>query len=158
MPFRFNSILILLAAALIGQAASAQPAPTVAIQVSAAKKIVVAGADGKLQTAWQPLASSQASVVPGDILRYKMISVNHLPHILHGFALTQPVPPGTEYMAQSAVVTAGGETVLTISIDGGSTFSLHPVIAVKNSGGTVSLEPAPVSRYTQPSPGHFGPI
>lgn len=147
---QFAQIFALLAAAAIcAQAAPTQAAPpAVVVQVSAAKKVTTVEAGGKTRVVWEPVGNAQASVVPGDILRYKVIGSNHLPRALRSFVLTQPVPQGTEYVPQSAAVISGGEATLTISIDGGATFSPKPMIEVKSAGGSVRREPAPASQYT----------
>ena len=145
MKTRFNSILMLLAAALClpaAWAAPAGPAP-VAVLLTVEKKAPT-GQDG--QPKWLSLGSGKAVVLPGDALRYTVTASSHLARPIRGFVLTQPVPRGMEYQASSA--SASGDARLTASLDGGKTFAEKPTVRVTHPDGSTDDEPAPASRYT----------
>ncbi len=81
---------------------------------------------------------------PGDVLRYKLKGRNQGNRAATNFNLTQPVPKGTAYIAQSAT----GNAQALYSIDNGKSFSAQPMIQVKRADGTVESRPAPAESYT----------
>ena len=91
---------------------------------------------------WQ--GSSLNDARPGDVLRYSLKGKNQGNRAATNFALTQPVPKGTVYVAKSAT----GKAQVLYSIDSGKTYSAQPMIQVKRADGTTESRPAPAESYT----------
>ncbi len=156
MKTYFPYILILLAAAFclpLSWAAPAKAGFPATVPVVTAPVVVVLTVEKQIlpvgkneQPMWQPLGLGKATVLPGDILRYTVTGSNRLTRPLNGFALTQPIPRGTEYRLHSS--SASGDARMTASLDGGKTYAEKPTVRVTHPDGSTTDEPAPVSRYT----------
>jgi uncharacterized repeat protein (TIGR01451 family) len=118
-------------------------APKVKLNLGAEKQVVSFDAQGKQQITWQALDG--ASVKPGDVLRYTLLSENAGDKPAKELKLTQPVPAQTIFVLDSAK--ANGAQ-LTYSIDGGKSFVAKPMVTVKLASGQEVQKPAPASSYT----------
>lgn len=74
---------------------------------------------------FEPIAG-KASVKPGDIIKYTVVAKNNSHCPLKNLILKQPIPKGTNYLKDSAMVVDGAE--LLFSIDGGKTFVAKPMV------------------------------
>ena len=118
--------------------------PKVALEMTAAKKVVVADAAGKPQVQWQAL-KGQVTVQPGDVLRYTVASKNAGEKPAKNLVVTQPIPKKTAYVLKSAQPNGAK---LTFSIDGGKSFVEQPMVKVKLEDGKEAMRPAPATAYT----------
>lgn len=87
------------------------------------------------------------AVKPGEVLDWKINSVNSGTGSAKNYRVVGQIPQGTTLVAESAKAQA--EAKVTYSIDGGKTFSAQPMIDEKQADGSVKQVPAPVSMYTQ---------
>ena len=87
------------------------------------------------------------AVNSGEVLSWKMVSVNEGNADANNYNAVANVPNGTEYVAGSA--TGENQPVVTYSIDGGKSFQAQPLVAEKQVDGGIRQVPAPVSSYTQ---------
>ena len=87
------------------------------------------------------------TVKPGEVLSWRINSVNEGTGAAHEYKAVGNIPEGTTFVAG----TASGEqgSTVTYSIDGGKTFSTQPIVEERQPDGTVKRVPAPVSMYTQ---------
>jgi uncharacterized repeat protein (TIGR01451 family) len=92
----------------------------VTLTLKADKKVIK---DNK--TIFEPIAG-KASVKPGDIIMYTVVAKNNSRCPLKNLILKQPIPKGTNYLKDSAMVVDGAE--LLFSIDGGKTFVAKPMV------------------------------
>lgn len=135
-PFFFLSLLPL-AAALTGSGHSVPPAaPAAPIHLHLSVQTQAAQPDGKL--AWGPLIGA---VHPGEDLRYLVSVKNSGAAPVQNLVVTQPVPAGTAYRAETASGT------VTFSLDG-KAFSAKPTVPETQSDGTVKVRPAAPETYT----------
>jgi uncharacterized repeat protein (TIGR01451 family) len=118
--------------------------PKVQLEMTAAKKVIVADATGKPEVKWQALKGN-VTVQPGDVLRYSVASKNAGDKPAKNLVVTQPIPTRTIYVLKSAQ--ANGAK-LTFSIDGGKSFVEKPMVKVKLEDGKEALRSAPASAYT----------
>jgi len=129
---------------LVTAAAAPAAAPPVVVTLTADKQVTPSDKEGA--AAWEPLLEANSAVQPGTILRFTVTGRSHLSRPLKKFALSQPIPRGTEYVLQSASATPAAQ--ITASIDGGETYAENPTIKVTHPDGSITDEPAPASRYT----------
>lgn len=87
------------------------------------------------------------SVKAGEILDWKISSVNSGNASAQNYRVVGQIPAGTEFIAGSANGDAAPR--VSYSIDGGQTFSAQPMIEERQNDGSVKQLPAPVSMYTQ---------
>jgi uncharacterized repeat protein (TIGR01451 family) len=122
---------------------SAENQPRVELRLMVDRQISVASQTGETEFKWQPLAS-EARVLPGDILRYRLVGKNNGSQPVSSMVLTQPIPPEMTYILNSAK----GASNITFSIDNGVTFAANPTIANVNENGQVVQQAAPPENYT----------
>jgi uncharacterized repeat protein (TIGR01451 family) len=115
-----------------------QNKPRIALNLSSDKKVVQAD-----RTVWQSLPSN-ATVKPGDFVRYNLVGKNQGNSAAKKLVVTQPIPQGTVYVLNSAT---DRDPKVTFSIDGGKTFVANPTIEVQLANGQVETRPAPAERY-----------
>lgn len=127
---------------------SLQRQPAVKMELSAAKRVMQADAQGQPRETWQGLSGDQTLVQPGDVLRYSLTGENTSDRTLKNLVVTQPVPAQTTYVLNSARVANNAGAAITYSIDGGNTFVEQPMVEVTQPDGTIVLEPAPADAYT----------
>jgi hypothetical protein len=87
------------------------------------------------------------SVKPGEVLDWKITSLNEGTGAARDYKAVGQIPQGTTLVAGSAAGENG--STVTYSIDGGKSFSTLPVIDERQADGSVKKVPAPVSMYTQ---------
>lgn len=128
-------------------AQNVQRQSAVQMRLEAEKKVVQKDAQGKEQVMWQPL-QGQATVQPGDVIRYIVKGENTSDRPVRSLAFTQPIPQGTVYALNSATVAQNAGARITYSIDNGKTFVEKPMVQVKLPDGKVEMRPAPAEAYT----------
>ncbi len=118
--------------------------PEVKLNLAAAKRMVKVDDSGNEQVNWEDIAQ-EATVVPGDVLRYTVTGENAGDATANNFVITQPIPTQTMYVLDSAA--SSNSATVTYSIDNGTTFSAEPTIQVDDNG-TLIEQPAPPESYT----------
>ncbi|WP_165837778.1 DUF11 domain-containing protein [Zavarzinia aquatilis] len=95
--------------------------------------------DAKGEDVYAPAETAR----PGDLIEYRVESVNESGKPLKGQVLNLPIPPGTTYVGGSASPAA-----VQASIDGGKTFAPVPLMreVAKPGGGTEKIQ-VPVTEY-----------
>ena len=119
--------------------------PDVRLELSAAKRIIIKGKDGKDEVIWNSLGD-KGVVQSGDILRYTLQSKNKGEVSAKNLTITQPVPQGMVYELESAK--SRNNAAITYSIDGGKTYTAKPTIKITLQDGTVEEKDAPADAYT----------
>jgi uncharacterized repeat protein (TIGR01451 family) len=99
-------------------------------------------ADGK--TAMVPVESVQPK--PGDAIHYTITASNTSNEVAKAVAAAGRIPVGTAYEAASSTIPAPGH--IEYSLDNGKAWSAKPLVAVKNSDGTIVMKPADPATYT----------
>ncbi len=87
-----------------------------------------------------------ASLLLGDVVRYRLVFTNITDVAVRDVKFTDPVPAGLQYVGGSAEGD-NADLVIEYSIDGGITFSTQPMIE-QIVDGEVVHQPAPPDRYT----------
>lgn len=119
--------------------------PTVQLNLTAAKKLIVVTTGGKKKIKWENL-TDQAVVQPGDTLRYTVSSENIGANPAKDLTITQPVPEQMVYKLDTA--TSKNKAKVTYSTDNGESFVTKPVIKIKTEHGKIIKKPAPAETYT----------
>ncbi len=119
--------------------------PEVKLVMSADKQVTVTDENGQPKLAWEKL-EGEATVQPGDVLRYVVASENEGDASAENLVVTQPIAPEMTYVLGS--VKGNEMATITYSIDGGETFVVEPMVEVTLPDGTVELQPAPAEAYT----------
>jgi uncharacterized repeat protein (TIGR01451 family) len=96
--------------------------------------------------AWVKRGGAASDVLPGDVLRYSLRFTNTQAAAVRNVVFSNPIPSGLRYVTESAAADAPA-VVVTFSIDGGRTFSAHPMIEVVENGERHNV-PAPARMYT----------
>lgn len=133
----------------VGQtvAQNLQREPQLQLQLSVAKSVVTTNVQGQPEVTWESLGG-QATVQPGDVLRYTLAGQNTSDRPVRNLAVTQPIPAQMKYVLDSATVNQNAGAEITYSIDAGKTFVAEPVIEVTLPDGKVETRPAPAEMYT----------
>ncbi len=119
--------------------------PEVKLEMGVEKQVTVVDAEGKSTLEWQKL-EGEASVQPGDMLRYGVVSSNASEISAENLVVTQPIPAQMTFVIGSE---KGNEAAsATYSIDNGATFVAEPMVEVTLPDGTVEMQPAPAEAYT----------
>jgi uncharacterized repeat protein (TIGR01451 family) len=87
-----------------------------------------------------------ATVLPGDVVRYRLRFTNVTEAEVRGVVFTNPVPDGLRYVGRSAGADRD-DVAVDYSIDGGRTYSARPMV-VEVVGGKRVEKPAPPERYS----------
>jgi uncharacterized repeat protein (TIGR01451 family) len=119
--------------------------PDVRLQLAADKQMSEQDLGGKTKTFWQALQGN-ATVRPGDVLRYTVTGQNVGKSPAKNLAITQPIPQRMAYVLDSAANISTAKTLY--SIDNGQNFVEQPMIQVTLADGQVELRPAPAEAYT----------
>jgi uncharacterized repeat protein (TIGR01451 family) len=121
--------------------------PRVELKLTVDRRVIIENIEnetggGEPEFEWQPL-SPETQVLPGDILRYRLVGKNNGSQPVSSLVLTQPIPPEMIYILGSAK----GANNITFSIDNGVTFDANPMITSVNNrqGGQAA---APPENYT----------
>ena len=107
------------------------------------KRVEIEGQTGASRFEWQPLSPS-VPVLPGEILRYRLVGKNNSSQSLSAFVVTQPIPPQMIYILDSVA----GANNITFSIDQGQTFIATPTVTNVNENGQAVRQAAPAEVYT----------
>ena len=103
---------------------------------------------GTVERGGEQIALDRAEAVkPGEVLDWRITSVNEGTGAASEYKAVGQIPEGTVFIAGSAAGENG--STVTYSIDGGKTFSTQPIIEQRQPDGTVKRVAAPVSMYTQ---------
>lgn len=119
--------------------------PEVKLEMGVEKQVTVVDAEGKSTTEWQTL-EGEATVQPGDKLRYVVESSNASEISAEKLMITQPVSAAMTFVIGSEKGNTAAEA--TYSIDNGATFVAKPMVEVTLPDGTVEMQPAPAEAYT----------
>lgn len=117
--------------------------PEVKLEMGVEKQVITVDTEGKTQTEWTSL-EGEATVQPGDVLRYAVVSSNDGEVPAKNLSITQPIPEAMTYVIGSEK----GAATPTYSIDKGETFVAEPMVEVTLADGTVEMQPAPAEAYT----------
>jgi uncharacterized repeat protein (TIGR01451 family) len=128
------SVLIALAGA------NAVAKPTVALKLVGV--LLEKDASGKVTAA--PIESAPAK--PGDSIRYTITAANTSGEVAKKFVSEGRIPNGTQYEPGSSTIAAPGH--IEFSLDGGKTWSVKPMVRVKQPDGSTALKPADPATYT----------
>ena len=82
----------------------------------------------------------------GDVIRYRLTLTNTTPKAIRQAVLLNRIPPRLELVAESNRVSRS-DTQLDFSVDGGRTFSEHPVEEISTASGMTSRA-IPSDRFT----------
>lgn len=119
--------------------------PEVKLEMGVEKQVTVVDAEGKSTTKWQTL-EGEATVQPGDKLRYAVESSNASETSARKLVITQPVPAAMTFVIGSEKGNTAADAAY--SIDNGVTFVAEPMVEVTLPDGTVEMQPAPAEAYT----------
>lgn len=122
-----------------------QKQPMVKLQLAAEKQVLTKDVQGKTKKTWKAL-EGQATVQPGDILRYTLTGENFSDRAVNKLTFNQPVPKGMAFVLKSA--NANTNAKITYSIDGGRSFVENPTVKVTLPSGKIEEKPAPAEAYT----------
>jgi uncharacterized repeat protein (TIGR01451 family) len=128
-------------------AQNVQKQQKVKLQLDAEKQVIVQNQQGKQTKSWQAL-KGQASVQPGDVLRYTISSENISDKAVKNLTINQPIPKRMEFVLKSAIGDITSNTKISYSIDGGRSFVENPTVKVTLPNGKVETKAAPASIYT----------
>ena len=119
--------------------------PDVKLVMGAEKQIIVTDENGQPQKAWSKL-EGEATVQPGDVLRYGVETSNEGEMSAQNLEITQPIPARMAFVIGSDDGNATAKA--TYSIDNGATFVAEPMVDVTLPDGTIEKQPAPAEAYT----------
>ncbi|RUT01787.1 hypothetical protein DSM106972_064100 [Dulcicalothrix desertica PCC 7102] len=128
-------------------AQNVQKQQKVKLQLDAEKQVIFQNQQGKQMKSWQAL-KGQASVQPGDVLRYTVSGENLSNKPVKNLTINQPIPQRMEFVLKSAIGDIRSDTKITYSIDGGRSFVENPTVKVTLPNGKVETKAAPASTYT----------
>ncbi|MBD2189075.1 DUF11 domain-containing protein [Pseudanabaena mucicola] len=128
----------------IAQTTAKQEAP-IQLQLTAEKKSLLAVASGTVE--WKALPNN-ASLRPGETVRYVVTASNTSDRNIKKLVVTQPIPKSSIYVLGSATLPNIQGVKVDYSIDGGKTYTATPTIRVKNEKGEIVTVPAPDNMYT----------
>ncbi len=126
-------------------AQSPQKQSPIQLKLAAERQSILAVASGRVE--WMPLPTD-ASVRPGETIRYVVTASNTSDRAIKKLVVTQPIPSNAVYVLNSATLPNVAGAKLDYSIDGGKTYSEVPTIRVKLDNGEIVNRPAPASLYT----------
>jgi len=121
--------------ALLPLAAASAPPAAGPIQLHLSVEAPAVQSGGK--TMWLPLTGPAR---PGEDLRYTVQVQNKGTAPVQNLVVTQPVPAGTAYRAETAPGT------VTFSLDG-KVFAAKPTVSETRADGTVTVRPAAPDTY-----------
>ncbi|MCK4975156.1 MAG: DUF11 domain-containing protein [Sulfurimonas sp.] len=109
------------------------------LEVKAEEEIVVVKKDGTKTIKYV----GPESIVPGDIVRYRIFYHNLSQEIAESVVITNPIPKEMEYLSGSA---SGSGIIIFFSIDGAKTFKLPQNLVVTDKYGNQRI--ATAKEYT----------
>lgn len=119
--------------------------PDVKLEMSVEKQVIVIDENGQEKSEWEAL-EGEATVQPGDVLRYSVASSNESEMAAENLVITQPIPNAMTYVIDSEK--GYDAAAATYSIDNGATFVAEPMVEVTLPDGSVEMQPAPAEMYT----------
>ena len=119
--------------------------PEVKLEMGVEKQVAVVDENGVEKMEWQAL-EGEATVLPGDVLRYVVESSNGGDIAAKNLVIEQPIPAEMTYVIDSQK--GNSEATAVYSIDGGETFVAEPMVEVTLEDGTKEMQPAPAEDYT----------
>ena len=125
--------------------AQAAKKPEIILDLAVAKQALEVTVEGEKKVTWKQLEDN-ATVAPGDVLRYTIVGKNTGESPAQNLKVTQPIPELMTYKLDSA--TSQNNAQITYSIDDGETFVAKPTIKITLEDGTVEERPAPAEAYT----------
>lgn len=128
-------------------AQNVQKQQQVKLQLDAEKQVIVQNQQGKQTKSWQAL-KGQASVQPGDVIRYTISGENISDKQVKNLTINQPIPKRMEFVLKSTIGDIQSNTKVSYSIDGGRSFVENPTVKVTLPNGKVETKSAPASVYT----------
>jgi uncharacterized repeat protein (TIGR01451 family) len=134
------SLFTLLLAASVAVPAFAQK------QAAVAKQALVVSAENRTAIAAKGARRNDATAHAGDVLRYKLTFTNVAGRPVRQVALQNPMAAGLEFVAGSAKVSRP-DAQAEYSIDGGKSWSAHPMETVTVDGKSVERAVSP-ERYS----------
>jgi uncharacterized repeat protein (TIGR01451 family) len=134
---RISLFTLLLAGSLTVPALAQAPAAKQALVVSAENRTAMAATSGR---------RTDATAHAGDVLRYKLTFTNVAGRPVRNVALQNPMAAGLEFVAGSAKVSRT-DAQAEYSIDGGKSWSAHPMETVTIDGKSVERAVSP-ERYS----------
>ncbi len=118
--------------------ANKQPAP-----LNSEMRAYVVGYDSR----GNEVLTNSREAEPGQVIQYQLTYTNNGNKPFQSLAVTGPIPPNTQYVADSSSTHARAS--LSVSIDGGRTFEREPVKRQKRlANGQVVSEIISPSKYT----------
>ncbi|MEZ5427067.1 MAG: hypothetical protein R2747_12430 [Pyrinomonadaceae bacterium] len=139
--------LVIALFALSGMIVFAATNETVSRALNITRPDVKVQISGVVQRNDQTLSVEKVEAVnSGEILDWKISSVNEGNASAENYRVVGQIPEGTSFVAGTARSEQKGS--VTYSIDGGKEFSAQPLIDEKQADGSVKKVPAPVSMYT----------
>lgn len=145
----FTSVMPSLASLIqVGEssvAQSPQQQSPIQLKLAAERQSLLAVASGRVE--WIPLPTD-ASVRPGEIIRYVVTASNISDRTIKKLVVTQPIPRNAVYVLNSATLPKFEGSKLDYSIDGGKNYRENPTVRVKLDSGEIVDRPAPASLYT----------
>lgn len=133
---------------LLAQAPTNRTQPKVELQLSADRQVTERDAQGNSKQSWQPLANNRATVVSGEVIRFRLSGQNNGEASARNVVFNQPIPKGTVYISQSARVIDFPSAEVQFSTDGGKTFSRTPMVKVRQADGKLIDRVAMPETYT----------
>ncbi|MEL6777073.1 MAG: hypothetical protein AAFO06_07440 [Cyanobacteria bacterium J06597_16] len=117
--------------------------PEVTLEMGVEKQVTVV-VDGQEKSEWQKL-EGEATVNPGDVLRYGVESSNAGEVAAEKLEIVQPIPAAMTFIIGSQK--GNSAATPTYSIDNGASFVAVPMVEV-TVNGVVEMQPAPAEAYT----------
>ena len=112
-------------------AQNVQKQQQIKLQLDAEKQVIAQDQQGKQTKSWQPL-KGQASVQPGDVLRYTISGENISDKQVKNLIINQPIPKRMEFVLKSTIGDIQSNTKVSYSIDGGRSFVENPTVTRKD--------------------------
>jgi len=130
--------------------ASFASSPAMAQAPSAPKALVITAENLMAGDSQHRAAASRgkdaSQLMPGDVVRYRLIFTNVTPNPVRRVMFDNPLPAGLRYVAGTATADRD-EVSIQYSIDSGKSFSAQPMIETEVEGKRVQ-RPASADRYT----------
>jgi uncharacterized repeat protein (TIGR01451 family) len=121
-------------------------AGSLTVPAFAQKQALVVSAENRTAIAANGARRNDATAHAGDVLRYKLTFTNVAARPVRQVALQNPMAAGLEFVAGSAKVSRA-DAQAEYSIDGGKSWSAHPMETVTVDGKSVARAVSP-ERYS----------
>jgi uncharacterized repeat protein (TIGR01451 family) len=131
---------------LVAALVAGAPAMRVAAQQGEPEALVITARNLMAGDQQHRALADSTALLPGDVVEYRLVFTNRNTAAVRDIELKDPIPAGLRYMLGSAKADRD-DAVIEFSIDGGATYSAHPMVEVMVDGKP-EQRPAPVQRYT----------